>query len=235
MQIPAQAGTRVTLQIVERSIKVLTGELAPREARHGDWPSVSQKVLLEALVEAVLGGRVRAEVVANAMTCMAQARLLSAASVQRLGAEEWADAVRRLFSTRCPAYPFPGSRTEYLRRTLERFGGDLRCLVVMIRAAKDAREARRRIVEGVCGLGPKQASFFLRQIGYPEPVAILDVHVLAYMRLAGLCEEGKTPQSIHRYEDLERRLLSYAYGRGFSTPMLDSAIWITMRTAREVA
>ena len=44
----------------------------------------------------------------------------------------------------------------------------------------DSRDARRRLASEVSGVGPQQASLFLRNIGYAASVAALDIHVLTY-------------------------------------------------------
>jgi len=122
---------------------------------------------------------------------------------------------------------------SYLRGTLSSVGADLAGLVRMVESL-DARDSRSQLVQSARGLGPKQASFFLRQIGHPGRLAILDVHVLTYMRLAGLCDDVSTPRTLRRYEIVEDRLLAYSLGRGIPTHSLDQAIWLTMRAAAGV-
>ncbi len=99
--------------------------------------------------------------------------------------------------------------------------------------ATTARQLRAAFAEARCGLGPKQTSLFLRNVTWSVDIAVLDVHVLAYMRLAGLAIEGDVPTSLRTYEMLETRLRSYAVGRGVSLGLLDWAIWIAMRAARQ--
>lgn len=47
-------------------------------------------------------------------------------------------------------------------------------------------ETRKKIIFYGSGLGPKQASMFLRNIGYYSEFAVLDKHVIDYMRIMGL-------------------------------------------------
>jgi N-glycosylase/DNA lyase len=102
----------------------------------------------------------------------------------------------------------------------------------LLREAGSASTIRAQLMSIGCGLGPKQSSLFLRNIGWSADLAILDVHVLSYMRLRGLAEEGEIPTSLKSYEQLEHRFRAYAGGRGEPLGRLDLAVWIAMRTAR---
>jgi len=81
------------------------------------------------------------------------------------------------------------------------------------------------------GIGPKQASLFLRNIGYAENLAILDTHILKYMKVVGLVPQIlKTVSYSPKYEDIERILINYATKFKESLACLDTAIWIVMRS-----
>lgn len=221
----------LSLSAVERGIFAAAEWLQEEGGlRHGRWPYLDENVVLEAWVEASLGSRVRAEAVASAMGRLGRADLLAMPTLERLGRAAWCVKVGKVLS-QGRGFPFARQKTGYLRRSLERFGVNLGCLREAL-ANPDVRTARAGVIALGHGLGPKQASFFLRQVGHPEPVAIIDVHVLAYMRLAGLCTEQRAPCTLRGYEALESRLLDYALGRGLPSCDLDRAIWVTMRAGR---
>lgn len=95
----------------------------------------------------------------------------------------------------------------------------------------DERTARARIMSVAVGIGPKQASLFLRNIGYAENLAILDTHILKYMKVVGLVPQIlKTVSYSPKYEDIERILINYATKFKESLACLDTAIWIVMRS-----
>lgn len=103
----------------------------------------------------------------------------------------------------------------------------------LLRTFPDDRSARRWLVRLAPGLGPKQASMFLRDIGYSQDLAVLDRHILDYMALMGLAPAGlRHVSSLPRYRELEDRLREHARGLGYSLGRLDKAIWIVMRVAR---
>ncbi len=97
----------------------------------------------------------------------------------------------------------------------------------------NAAEARLRLVTAMYGVGPKQASMFLRDVGASNDLAIIDRHVLRYMCAVGMTSSPPPVASIGAYERVEATLRRYADRLGYSLGCLDTALWITMRAARE--
>jgi N-glycosylase/DNA lyase len=83
-------------------------------------------------------------------------------------------------------------------------------------------------------LGPKQASLFLRNIGYAAHVAVLDIHVLTYMSWVGLTETPiKSVPTVPRYEALEDAFIEHAYSFGQTPDRFDLAVWVVVKVAKE--
>ncbi|GLS17013.1 hypothetical protein GCM10007874_00280 [Labrys miyagiensis] len=90
------------------------------------------------------------------------------------------------------------------------------------------------LVEMAPGFGPKQASMFLRNTGVSYDLAILDRHVLDYMRLIGLrTAQSKPLTTMKRYRCDELSMCDHARALGFPVGILDWAIWIVMRVANK--
>ena len=101
-------------------------------------------------------------------------------------------------------------------------------------AARDRRGARRLLVAEVSGLGPKQASLFLRNIGYAKYVAVLDVHVLTYMNWVGLTNAPiKSVTTVRRYEILEDAFIEHACSFGSAPDRFDLAVWVVVKATQE--
>jgi len=97
------------------------------------------------------------------------------------------------------------------------------------------QETRKNIINYSYGLGPKQASMFLRNIGYHTEFAVLDKHVIHYMKLIGLTTVSETSFSnISAYQKMEMKLKSYAENFDLNLLHLDLAIWTTMRTLKYI-
>ncbi len=85
--------------------------------------------------------------------------------------------------------------------------------------------AREWLVENVKGLGYKEASHFLRNIGLGEDLAILDRHILKNLVLLGVIEEVPSSLSKRIYLDIEKEMT--AFSRQVEIPMghLDLLLW----------
>jgi N-glycosylase/DNA lyase len=126
-------------------------------------------------------------------------------------------------------YRFPNSKARQLSKTrssvMQRFGTLSAAL-----SEFDDEEARRWLVENAPGLGPKQASMFLRNSRGAYDLAIIDRHILVYMQMAGL-RRSKThvPARYAGYLEYELILRSHSQGKGYILGLFDYAVWIVMR------
>jgi N-glycosylase/DNA lyase len=85
--------------------------------------------------------------------------------------------------------------------------------------------AREWLVENVLGLGYKEASHFLRNIGLGEELAILDRHVLRNLLLLGVI--GEVPGSLSRktYLEIEKKMAAFSEQAGIPMGHLDLLLW----------
>lgn len=106
----------------------------------------------------------------------------------------------------------------------------------LLLAARSAKSARKLLTHHVWGFGPKQASLFLRRVGYCADLAVLDAHVLGYLRLAhGLSFSSGKLGNLSFYEKIENTFRHIAADFGHSLGCVDLAIWLTMRVAKREA
>ena len=88
-------------------------------------------------------------------------------------------------------YPRFKNRTlSYLARTFQAFVSNSLSFSSILHNATTPKEARIALTKNIIGFGPKQASLFLRRIGYSSDLAILDTHILDYLKIA----RGITPK-----------------------------------------
>ncbi len=75
------------------------------------------------------------------------------------------------------------------------------------------------------GLGYKEASHFLRNIGWGDELAILDRHILKNLRLLGVISQTPASLSKHKYLQIENSLKDLAGHIRISPARLDLIFW----------
>ena len=86
-------------------------------------------------------------------------------------------------------------------------------------------ESREWLVENVKGLGYKEASHFLRNIGLGEDFAILDRHILRNLHKLGVISEIPVSITKKRYLQIEENLRRFAAEIGIPMAELDLLFW----------
>jgi N-glycosylase/DNA lyase len=135
---------------------------------------------------------------------------------------------RRLTRLLVGAHRYPNARSEYvvhtrkflkrdcglrLRERLDSFGGDM--------------EARRDFFAknpGVKGVGYKEASHYLRNIGY-RGYAILDKHILRTLYEIGVIDSPDPPGAKKKYLAVEDRMRKFAEDIKINLDELDLLLW----------
>lgn len=131
-------------------------------------------------------------------------------------------------------YRFPSVRAVQLERIHSSVLENADSLSTLIAGFATASHARTWLVENAHGIGPKQASMFLRNVALTYDLAIIDRHVLDYMSLTGLNSKGiSAVSSLKHYLPLEDVLRVHAEELKCPVGILDWAIWIVMRIAKQ--
>ncbi|MCD6260479.1 MAG: N-glycosylase/DNA lyase [Thaumarchaeota archaeon] len=131
----------------------------------------------------------------------------------KLSEEELAETLRRL------GHRFPSSRARYIvqaRRGLDE-------LVKILETIDDEFMIREWLVRNVKGVGYKEASHFLRNIGFKN-LSIIDFHIIDLLTRYGLI---KRPRSLtrRRYLEIEGLLRRISEELGISLAELDLYLW----------
>jgi N-glycosylase/DNA lyase len=89
----------------------------------------------------------------------------------------------------------------------------------------DGYECREWLVENIKGLGYKEASHFLRNIGRGENMAILDRHILKNLHLLGVI--AKIPETLSKttYRQIETKMEKFALSANIPFAHLDLLLW----------
>lgn len=129
-------------------------------------------------------------------------------------------------------FRFPALRARQLSATHAAVIESAGSLHALVSKSDDALIVRKWFVENAPGLGPKQASMFLRNARISYDLAVLDRHVLRYMSALGISNGRNGPiASFADYRNRENALCDHAKYLGYPVGILDWAIWIVMRAA----
>lgn len=126
---------------------------------------------------------------------------------------------------------FFNKKCDYIIRTIQNIYLNDLTIKEILSSNECIQETRNTIINYSNGLGPKQASMFLRNVGYYSEFAVLDKHVIDYMKMLGMTDVSNNGYStIRQYQIAETTLKCYAATYNVSLLHLDMAIWTTMRT-----
>ena len=204
-----------------------------------NWQAYDERSLWHELVSCILGSQVQYEHSQSAATYLISEGLLDIEHLRQDATKFERDIVDALeqpiFSPMTKRqgrkYRYPKLRANHIRRTAEQIylsGHSIRSILLSCDNEKDVRS---KIVSFAVGVGPKQASLFLRNIGYAKNLAILDTHILKYMSVVGLLPQIiQSVSSLRKYEVIEQLLCSYSKRFQTSLAYIDTAIWVVMRT-----
>ena len=90
---------------------------------------------------------------------------------------------------------------------------------------KNSHECREWLVKNITGLGYKEASHFLRNIGFGENIAILDRHVLKNLKNLKVISEVPESLSRAKYLDIEKRMAAFSEQIRIPLSHLDLVLW----------
>ncbi|MFP4141961.1 MAG: N-glycosylase/DNA lyase [Thermoplasmata archaeon] len=120
---------------------------------------------------------------------------------------------------------FRHNKSGYLVKARENFLKDDVSLKEKLKEFDDQKEAREWVVDNVKGLGYKEASHFLRNIGKGENLAILDRHILKNLVELGVIDEEPKTLTKKRYLEIEEKMEEFSAEIGIPIHHLDLVLW----------
>jgi thermostable 8-oxoguanine DNA glycosylase len=123
-----------------------------------------------------------------------------------------------------------GELAECLRKSgIGCYNRRARTLSELARSGIDLSSCSAADLEAIWGIGPKTARFFLLYSRDDvDDIAVLDVHILRWLRARGYKVPLHTPPSGSRYREIEQLFLRHV-PRGKSVAEFDYEIWQEMR------
>jgi len=227
-QVPIY-GLESTVQVIARDIEDSVSQAAMPRA---------EEALIYELICCILSSQVPYDLAISATECLIGDGLAQWAFVLPVDELEQAVTTILLKPLHTPSgsrrYRFPHRKAREIASAFERFRLSQGSIAEFLRQYPEPAKARHWLVENISGLGPKQASMFLRNAGHSRDLAILDRHILKYMRLIQISDLGAGVSRLKDYEKEERRFADHAALLGFPVGILDSAVWIVLRAAAQL-
>lgn len=239
-------GCGMNVDVINRTIRAMCAEVKGRRNEVRDWRVLPEDELLYEVAVCAFGSQMVFEVAVASADRVREAGLFSTRGI-RLDPVEFESSVASLLSkpleiirgnlpARTVRPRFKNRLASLLASTVTEIYGSGLSIGGLLRTARSAKEARQILVRNVWGFGPKQASLFIRRIGYCSDLAVLDVHVIDYLRLAhGISLAPARLGRLAFYEEVEDTFRDIANEFGHSVGCVDLATWLTMRVAKREA
>lgn len=224
--------------IIERAVSDVALQVRDIQ-RSLKWQDFREYILWRELASCIMGSRIQFELAKSAVYHLDKTGLLRMFQTEKRFSVTQGLVSRELrksiylplkLNGQKRSYTFSSIRARQLSETAKTIYGNNQTIKSLLRSGKDEYATRILLVNTASGIGPKQASLFLRNIGYANNLAILDSHVLRFMdyvKIAKILPNSIT--NLSSYEKIETKLRHYADSMKFEMSCLDTAIWIVMR------
>ncbi len=226
---------------IDKAVNGLCEEVE-KVVRRIDFVEMTEAQLVNELLVCILGSGVRYEISVAYTAEILQSKLFNKKKIIN---EEIQLPIKELLKSPVQAptgssvynrYRYPERGAKFISQSLLNIYTEYGSLKKFIGSNLDKGELRRKLILLCPGIGPKQASHFLKNVGYTDEFAILDRHIIKYMELAGENDSiNNKITTIDKYEEIENRFISLINKFQYSVSVVDQAMWFVMRALnREV-
>ena len=189
------------------------GAIEKRLQEFRDIYAEPDDVIFEELCFCLLTPQTKAKSAAKVIEKLNEKNLLLTGSAEEI--KKWMAAIR-----------FNNNKANYIigARELLMENGNLE-IKKHIEDAPDVFAVRNWLVKNIKGYGMKEASHFLRNIGFGDDIAILDRHILKNMVKYGVIPEVPSSLTEKKYLELEKKLIEFSKNNGIPPAHLDLVWW----------
>ena len=179
----------------------------------GIWRKGTEEEIFAELVFCILTPMSRAKFCWAAVESLIRKGVLFAGDITQI--------VRELNGVR-----FIYKKSEYIVEARKKFLIDAKVSIRSILGQINyGHEGREWLVRNVKGIGYKEASHFLRNIGFDQNLAILDRHILKNLKFLGVIEEIPGSLSRRGYFEVEERMMEFSEAIQIPLSHLDLVMW----------
>ncbi len=119
---------------------------------------------------------------------------------------------------------FKNKKATYIKEFLDKIK-NYKSFKELILSFESDEQRRDFLVKNFKGIGLKEASHFLRNIGFGDNFAILDRHILKNLKDIGIIEEIPKNLSVKIYKEIENKMREFSKEIGIDMKSLDFILW----------
>ncbi|HAV92130.1 TPA: DNA lyase [candidate division WOR-3 bacterium] len=121
---------------------------------------------------------------------------------------------------------FKYKKSEYFEEAQKKwFDSGKYTIYSKISSENNEKEMREFLVKNIRGLGYKEASHFLRNIGHGKNFAILDRHILKNLKILGIIDVVPKSLARNHYLDIEDKMALFSNRIEIPLSHLDFVLW----------
>ena len=121
---------------------------------------------------------------------------------------------------------FRNNKAKYIKEVQSKFVKNKKVYIArLIEEYPDPRNLREWLIKNIKGMGYKEASHFLRNIGLGKDLAILDRHILRNLQNLGVINEIPKTLSKNKYLEIEEKMRVFSKNIGIPLDHLDLLLW----------
>ena len=134
-------------------------------------------------------------------------------------------SAREIASVLAKKTRFHNNKAKYLVEAREKFAGGGFASLRSMTFGSSEREAREALLKNVKGIGLKEASHYLRNVGRGKTIAILDRHILKNLKRHGAISEVPKSLTPKKYLEIEKKMEEFCRREGIPMAHLDLLFW----------
>lgn len=221
--------------MLETAVRNFIPHITKYNAKNVCWKELTETKLLEQLVLCLLSSSVKYEVAVSYVEYFNQADLFKRWILNLPNQKElYSILVTPIpVKSRCIRYRFPKQRSIQLCSLIKNIYGQGTSIRKILNSSNNPKRIREKLVEMCPGIGNKQSSMFLRNIGFTNELAILDTHLIDYLKTIQIIPSNFVLNTSKKYIVVEDKYLDYAISNNFDVNFLDSAIWSIMKVYKK--
>ena len=141
-------------------------------------------------------------------------------------AEDPSATIRQAIEEKYLSLRFSNRKIDQLSKSFKKLQEHKNAIMELEKYFSNPKDARAFIMSEFAGVGPKQASMWLRNMGWGENLAIIDVHI---ERASRILLDDENISGGARYFESERKLENFAIEKNVTLQTLDVIIWACSR------